>query len=128
MTVLRVFDPPMCCSTGVCGPAVDPELARFSGDLEWLRGQGVEVQRFNLAQQPGAFVEHVPVNEALQARGNDALPLVMVDDRVAVEGTYPSREVLAALVGVVVRKPDGSASSCCAPSANAAGSKKTSCC
>lgn len=128
MTVLRVFDPPMCCSTGVCGPSIDPELARFSGDLEWLRAQGVEVQRFNLAQQPGAFVEHRPVNEALQARGNDALPLVMVDDRVAAEGTYPSREVLAALAGVVVRKSAGSASSCCAPSATVAGSKKSSCC
>lgn len=127
MPVLRVFDPPMCCSTGVCGPAIDPELARFSGDLEWLRGQGVEVQRFNLAQQPGAFVEHAPVRGALQARGNDALPLVMVDDRIAAEGTYPSREVLAALAGVVVRKPDASANSCCSPSA-AAGAKKTSCC
>lgn len=61
MPVLRVFDPPMCCSAGVCGPSVDPELARFSGDLEWLKTQGVSVQHFNLAQNPGAFVEHASV-------------------------------------------------------------------
>ena len=30
MTHLQVFDPPMCCSTGVCGPQVDPELPRFA--------------------------------------------------------------------------------------------------
>lgn len=131
MPVLRVFDPPMCCSTGVCGPSVDPELARFSADLEWLKQQGVEVQRFNLAQQPGAFVEHAPVKAALQARGNDSLPLVMVDDRIAAEGTYPSRETLAALAGVVVRKLEVKAtgSACCGPSSQAgATTKKTTCC
>jgi hypothetical protein len=131
MPVLRIFDPPMCCSTGVCGPAVDPELTRFSADLEWLRRQGVEVQRFNLAQQPGAFVEYAKVKEALQARGNDSLPLVMVDDRVAAEGTYPSRETLAALAGVVVRKLEvaSTGSGCCGPSSGAsATAEKTRCC
>lgn len=130
MPVLRVFDPPMCCSTGVCGPSVDPELARFSADLEWLKEQGVQVQRFNLAQQPGAFVEHAPVKAALQSRGNDSLPLVMVDDRIAAEGTYPSRETLAALAGVVVRKLEVKAAggACCGPASGASSTKKTSCC
>ena len=131
MKTIQVFDPPMCCSTGVCGPGVDPDLARFSADLEWLKGQGVQVQRFNLAQQPGAFVEHAAVEEALQTRGNESLPLVLVDDRVAVEGAYPSRDTLAALAGVVVRKLEvasGSAS-CCGPTPTGTpANKKTSCC
>jgi hypothetical protein len=127
MPVLQVFDPPMCCSTGVCGPSVDPELARFSGDLEWLKSQGVEVRRFNLAQNPGAFVQHQGVQQALAARGNDCLPLLLVDDRVAVEGAYPSRETLAALTGVVVRKL-ATAASCCAPGPTNVGSKKSGCC
>jgi len=127
MPVLQVFDPPMCCSTGVCGPSVDPELARFSGDLEWLKAQGVEVRRFNLAQNPGAFVEHQAVQQALAARGNDCLPLLVVDERVAVEGSYPSRETLAALTGVVVRKLAVGAS-CCGPSTANVGPKKSGCC
>ena len=57
MTTIRVFDPAMCCSSGVCGPSVDPQLARFSADLDWLKAQGVSVERFNLAQQPAAFAE-----------------------------------------------------------------------
>jgi hypothetical protein len=118
----------MCCATGVCGPGVDPELARFSGDLEWLKRQGVTVQRFNLAQQPAAFVEHAAVKAALEARGNACLPLVMVDERVAVEGMYPSRETLAGLAGVVVRKLETVAStSCCGPSGSD-DSKNSSCC
>ena len=53
MKTIEVFDPAMCCSTGVCVPSVDPALARFAADLDWLGGQGVSVERFNLAQQPG---------------------------------------------------------------------------
>ncbi|HET9929417.1 MAG TPA: arsenite efflux transporter metallochaperone ArsD [Polyangiaceae bacterium] len=128
MAVVRVFDPPMCCATGVCGPGVDPELARFSADLEWLKRQGIVVERFNLAQQPGAFVENALVKQALTERGNACLPLVLVDERVAVEGMYPSRDTLAALAGVTVRKlmitGDGG---CCGP-ASADPDKKTSCC
>lgn len=123
---IRVFDPAMCCSTGVCGPSVDPELARFAADVAWLAQQGVTVERYNLAQQPGAFASTPAVKEAL-ARGPEVLPLVLVGERVAVEGAYPSRETLAALAGVVVRKlPVAAASGCCAP---AAGTKdKTGCC
>jgi len=129
MPELRVFDPPMCCATGVCGTSVDPELARFNADLDWLKHQGIVVQRFNLSQQPGAFVEHAPVKQALSERGNACLPLILVDDRVAVEGAYPTRETLAALAGVVVRKLENSVTaSCCAPSGASSSGKKSSCC
>ncbi|MBK9033809.1 MAG: arsenite efflux transporter metallochaperone ArsD [Myxococcales bacterium] len=100
---IRVFDPAMCCATGVCGPGIDPELARFAADVAWLQQQGVAVERFNLAQQPAAFATTPAVKDAL-ARGTEVLPLIMVDDRVAIEGAYPSRDTLAALAGVVVRK------------------------
>ncbi len=121
---VRVFDPALCCFTGVCGPSIDSDLARFAADLDWLKQQGVVVERYNLAQQPGAFVEHAEVKAAL-SRGNEVLPLILVGDRIAVEGSYPSRETLAALAGVVVRKLPV-ASGCCGPSSD--GKTKTSCC
>lgn len=43
MATVKIYDKPMCCSTGVCGPQVDPVLPRFAGDLEWLRSQGRQV-------------------------------------------------------------------------------------
>jgi len=119
---IRVFDPAMCCSSGVCGPSVDPELARFAADVDWLQKQGIKVERFNLAQQPAAFAAAEAVKAALQ-RGMEVLPLVMVDDRVAIEGAYPSRETLAALAGVLVMKTDGATSlgsTCCRSSSNVA--------
>jgi Arsenical resistance operon protein ArsD len=125
MPIVRVFDPAMCCSTGVCGPSVDRDLARFAADLDWLKKQGVQVERYNLSQQPGAFASSAVVKAALTARGNECLPLILVDDRIAVEGAYASRETLAAISGVV-RKLDvlTTGGGCCGPSTE----DKTSCC
>jgi hypothetical protein len=94
MTSVKVFDPAMCCSTGACGPSVDPELVRFAADLDWLAGEGVAVERFNLSQQPEAFVAHAEVTQALREHGEGALPLIIVDGRKVIEGAYPSREQL----------------------------------
>ncbi len=100
MSKVQVFDPPMCCSTGVCGPEVDPALVRFAADLEWLKGNGVEVERFNLSQEPAAFVGNAVVAQEMRGR-DDALPLLLVDGKVAAQGSYPAREVLAELAGVL---------------------------
>jgi arsenite methyltransferase len=100
MATLQVYDRPMCCSTGVCGPNVDPVLPRFAADLEWLKTQGVTVERFNLAQQPWAFAAHPEVKAALSA-GLGCLPLIVVEGRILCRGVYPSREMLASWVGVL---------------------------
>ncbi|MEX2528687.1 MAG: arsenite efflux transporter metallochaperone ArsD [Gemmatimonadota bacterium] len=100
MSEIRVFDPAMCCSTGVCGPSVDPRLARFAADLDWLKGLGVAVERFNLSQQPDAFAADTDVRSALVTKGNEGLPLVKVDGKVKGVGIYPSRHDLAKWAGV----------------------------
>ena len=100
MKTIEVFDPAMCCSTGVCGPSVDPALARFAADLDWLGGQGVSVERFNLAQQPGAFAERELVSDALREKGEECLPLVLADGQVVSEGSYLSRAELAGIAGL----------------------------
>jgi Arsenical resistance operon protein ArsD len=99
--MLRVFDPAMCCSTGVCGPAVDSNLVRFAADLEWLQGQGISVQRFNLAQEPGAFASEPLARRVLQERGAAGLPLIILDGDIKSVGEYPSRGTLAAWAGVL---------------------------
>lgn len=114
MPTIRVFDPSMCCSSGSCGPSPDPELSRFAADVAWLQSRGVTVERFSLSSHPGMFAT-TPVVKAALARGTEVLPLVLVDDRIAVEGAYPSRETLAALAGVVLRKlgSEKVSSGCC---------------
>lgn len=102
---VAVYDPPMCCSTGVCGPEVDPALVRFAADLKFLQDQGVEVRRFGLAQNPAAFVENDLVRDALTKTGEAALPIVLVGAAVVANGRYPSREELTASLGLAAPTP-----------------------
>ncbi len=99
MKKIQIYDPPMCCSTGVCGTDVDPKLVQFASDLAALKEQGASVERFNLAQQPAAFAENEKIRAALAAHGNDCLPLVLIDGEIAMRGVYPTREQLALLAG-----------------------------
>lgn len=121
MIQIDVFDPPMCCSSGVCGPQVDPLLAAFAADVDWLTAQGVNVARHNLAQEPQAFVSNPLVQEALQREGDACLPLVLVNGEIAGRGAYPRREELARLAGLAPAasrtKPRIrlSSSGCCTP-------------
>ena len=100
MKKLQVFDPPMCCSTGVCGPNPDPVLPRFAADLRWLVNQGVSVERYNLAQEPQAFAANETVKAALAMYGNECLPLLLVNDAIVSRGNYPTRKELARFVGL----------------------------
>jgi hypothetical protein len=100
MTKIEVFDPPMCCSTGVCGPEPDARLTSFAADLKWLQDRGVEVRRFNLAQEPMAFASNTEVKQILEATDGEGLPVVLVDGRVVTQGEYPSQERLRELVGI----------------------------
>lgn len=100
MPHIDVFDPPMCCSTGVCGPGVDPLLAAFAADVDWLASQGVSVTRYNLAQDPNAFVSHPLVRQTLQHEGDACLPLLIMNGEIVAHGAYPRRDQLAQLVGL----------------------------
>lgn len=126
MPKLQVFDPAMCCSTGVCGPSVDPALAQFASDLEQLKAAGVVVERFNLGQEPAAFVGSSVVSAALRAR-EDALPLLLVEGAIVAQGRYPSRDELYRLVGLTpAAAPKLATARACCPPAQEAASKK--CC
>ena len=130
MKTMKIFEPAMCCPTGLCGVGVDPELLRVSTVLNTLKENGIEVQRYNLTNAPQAFVEHKVVTEFLQKFGPDKLPVVMVDGFIVITGRYPSNEefidwleLAPELLGV---------SSCCEDSACCCGgeteTEESSCC
>lgn len=93
MNKLEIFEPAMCCSTGVCGVEVDPVLIQFNADLQWLAGQGVEVSRYNLSQNPGEFAVNPLVLQELVA-GMERLPLTLIDGHIVATGVYLSRTQL----------------------------------
>jgi hypothetical protein len=123
MSSLDVYDPAMCCATGVCGPQVEPHLAQFEADLRWLGGQGATVTRRNLGQEPGAFAANDLVRTLLQSGGEQALPVILLDGRLRWAGHYPDRAELAASLGLA-EDPGavvGEAAPCCPPAEAASG-------
>lgn len=100
MPVFEVYDPPMCCPTGICGVNVDPVLVRFAADLQWLREHKIEVRRYNLSQQPDKFVASEAVKQSMALAGELCLPLVLVDGRIAFRNKYPNRGELAEAAGL----------------------------
>lgn len=113
---IQVFDKPMCCSTGICGPEVDQNLVRFAADLDYLHRQGVQVERYNLSQQPREFAQAEDVRTMLQTKGMESLPIVRVNGRIVCQGMYPSRQLLATWAHVPLEETAPiSATECCQP-------------
>lgn len=99
-TLIEIYDPAMCCSTGVCGPDVDDTLTDFANNVKWLKSQGVEVNRFNLGQEPEAFKMNPLVLSRLKQAGSDCLPLIFMDGTLVADGEYPDRVKLTQLLKI----------------------------
>jgi hypothetical protein len=93
MVNIEIFDPPLCCPTGVCGPTIDPALLDVQEAI--LRVQSefdgrVRVERYALGQQPGKFMLQPEVATRLKAQGVTVLPITLVDGRAVKEKAYPA--------------------------------------
>jgi hypothetical protein len=100
MKKMIIFDPAMCCSTGVCGPSVDKDLLRVATVLNNLRSHGVVVERHNLTNNPQIYVDNKVVNRMLLKEGMEVLPIIMVEGEVVKTGAYPTNEELCSLLEV----------------------------
>jgi len=100
MTSLTIFDPAMCCSTGICGAEIDQKLVDFAGDLDWLKSLGVEVKRINLSQEPALFAENKLVKSVLEKSGVEGLPVIIAGAVLKSSGKYPARDRLAEMAGL----------------------------
>lgn len=92
MKTMKIFEPAMCCSTGLCGVGVDPELLRISTVLDTLKKQGVTVDRFNLNNAPMEFVNDAAINAFVNEKGPDGLPAILLDGKIVLSGRYPAND------------------------------------
>jgi hypothetical protein len=107
MKKMQIFEPAMCCPTGLCGVGVDPELLRVSTVLNTLKKNGVTVERFNLSSAPQQFMSNRAVNHFINTKGVDGLPVTVLDGEIVIAGRYPSNEEFANLLGVPETLFDG---------------------
>lgn len=135
MKNLTIYDPAMCCPTGICGAEIDQKLVDFAADLDWLKSEGIEVRRINLSQEPALFAENEQVKTVLETSGIEGLPVILAGDEMQSSGQYPERAKLAQMAGVTIAQSVGlapapvpsPASGCCGQSNDAAKSSPGCC-
>ena len=100
MGKMTIFEPSMCCSTGVCGPGVDPDLLRLATVLNNINKRGIVVERFNLTNNPQAFVDNSVINQLLNSDGIEILPVTILAGKVVKTKAYPTNEEFCKLLSI----------------------------
>ena len=100
MKKMAIYEPAMCCSTGVCGVGVDNDLLRISTVLSTLEKNDVKVERYNLSSSPQAFITNSLVKDVIRAKGLDVFPITVVDNEIVISGRYPSNEEFVQLLSL----------------------------
>lgn len=100
MKKLEIFEPAMCCPTGLCGVGVDPELLRISTVLDTLKKKEITVERYNLQSAPQVFVTNKVVNQYIKEKGMEGLPIAVLDGEIVIKERYPSNVEFCELLGI----------------------------
>ncbi len=95
MKKMKIYEPAMCCSTGLCGASIDPELLRISTVINNLGKKGIKIERYNLSSAPQEFMKNSKIGELLNKEGINCLPLTMLDNEIVLTNRYPTNEEIA---------------------------------
>ena len=99
---VELFDPPMCCPTGLCGPNLDQTLLDVSEMIAGLEREHVGVARYQMTSHPNAFLANAEVMNLVRAKQMDALPITVVRSKVVKSGAYPTlAEIKTHLAGAI---------------------------
>jgi hypothetical protein len=90
--IIYVYDPPMCCSSGVCGPNPDPILMEFQNTIDKLKLEDIEIERYIITQAPEKFKENPQVITLIQQEQLGVLPITFLNGKVVLKNRYPTYE------------------------------------
>lgn len=100
MKKMTIYEPAMCCSTGLCGVGVDTELLRISTVISTLTKNEINVDRFNLTNSPQEFITNKAVNTFIRANGLEKFPITVLDGEIKITGRYPSNDEFTELLEI----------------------------
>ncbi|MFM9921020.1 arsenite efflux transporter metallochaperone ArsD [Lacisediminihabitans sp. H27-G8] len=100
MPTIRIYEPALCCDTGVCGVDVDQSLVTVTADVRRLQELGADIVRHDLATDPTAFTGDETVRAFMNTVGSKGLPLTVVDGVTVATGSYPTGEALRDFAGL----------------------------
>lgn len=87
---VELFDPPMCCPTGLCGPTLDETLLDVNEMILALKSENVSVERYQMSSHPQVFLNNAAVMRLVREKQMDALPITVVHGKVIKTGAYPT--------------------------------------
>ncbi len=99
---IEIFDPPMCCPSGLCGPSIDPALLDINEAVLKLKKEfdgKITIERYLLSQQGPIFMQTPNVLALLKSNGVAILPITTVNGEVIKQQAYPSYEELKLMIG-----------------------------
>lgn len=89
-----IYDPPMCCSSGVCGPNPNTTLIDFQDLFIKFKKTGSDIERYLITQSPEKFKENPEVIKLIQEKQLACLPITTLDGKIVKSGSYPTLEEL----------------------------------
>ncbi len=90
--LVEVFDPPLCCPTGLCGPTLDQTLLDVSEMVQALKDEGIAIERYQMASHPHVFLKHPDVMRLVRERGLEAFPITVIAGQIIKVGSYFTRD------------------------------------
>ena len=90
--IINIYEPPMCCSTGLCGPSPDTKLMDLQDVIKRLEKEFPEVQinRYSMNFNPKDFMQNPAVFAKVKAEKTNALPIITINDEIVKEKDYMS--------------------------------------
>lgn len=102
MKAVRIYEPVMCCNTGVSGVGIDSELMRMSKLMKIFLKEGIDMKRLDLSKTPQEFMKNTEVMGLIQEKKTDILPITVVEDKVVLMGRYPTNEEFAKFLEIPI--------------------------
>lgn len=106
-SLVEIFDPPLCCPTGLCGPTLDQTLLDVSEMILALKAEQVRIERYQMASHPHNFLNNAEVMGLVRERQMEALPVTVVQGKVIKAGAYPSLAEVTTALKQSLSQPDG---------------------
>ncbi|MCH8496006.1 MAG: arsenite efflux transporter metallochaperone ArsD [Balneolales bacterium] len=91
---IQIFEPNLCCSTGVCGPTPDKDLINLQQTVQAANKAGIKIERYAINQQPLAFTGNDTIRAYIKENGTGNFPVTLVDGAIILEKRYPSLDDL----------------------------------
>lgn len=101
---IEIFEPGMCCPTGLCGPSINTELMRISTVVNTLEKNNVKIKRYNLTSNTKEFIENKMINDLVKENGENILPVTIVGGKIQKKGAYPTNEEFIKWTGVQIEQ------------------------